>query len=117
MIRFAADENFDNNILRGLQRRQPNLDLVRIQDTEIFQSADPVVLEWVAKEGRILLTHDTRTMPDHAYERVKQEKPMPGVFIINDQLPIGQVIEELLIIVGASDASEWENLVVFFPLK
>lgn len=65
-MRFAADENFHNDILRGLQRRQPDLDIVRIQDTEIYQSDDAKVLEWVAQEGRILLTHDVRTMPNHA---------------------------------------------------
>lgn len=41
---------------------------------------------------------------------------MPGVFAINDDIPLGQVIEELLTVIGASDAGEWENLVVFFPL-
>ena len=77
-MRFATDENFNNDILRGLQRRQPDLDIVRIQDTQIYQSVDPKVLEWAAQERRILLTHDTRTMPNHAYERVKDGKPLPG---------------------------------------
>jgi hypothetical protein len=115
-MRFAADENFNNDILRGLQRRQPDIDIVRIQDTEIYQSDDPKVLEWVAHEGRILLTHDARTMPNHAYERVNIGKPMLGVFVVNDEMPIGQAIEELLTVIGASDTNEWENLVVFFPL-
>jgi hypothetical protein len=115
-MRFATDENFNNDILRGLQRRQPDLDIVRIQDTQIYQSEDPEVLEWVAQEGRILLTHDTRTMPNHAYQRVKGGNALPGVFVINDQMPIGQAIEELLTIIGASNAAEWENLVVFLPL-
>ncbi len=51
------------------------------------------MLEWVAQEGRILLTHDTRTMPNHAYERVKIGKSMLGVFVVNDDMPIGQAIE------------------------
>jgi hypothetical protein len=115
-MRFAADENFHNDIIRGLQRQQPELDIVRIQDTEIYQSADPAVLEWAAKEGRILLTHDVRTMPNHANERITTGKSLPGVFIVNDQMPIGKAIEELLTVIGASEADEWENLVVFFPL-
>ncbi len=28
----AADENFNNDIVRGLLRREPKLDIVRIQD-------------------------------------------------------------------------------------
>jgi hypothetical protein len=68
-MRFAADENFNNDILRGVLRRYPELDVVRIQDTEVYEAKDPVVLEWVATAGRTLLTHDTRTMPDFSYAR------------------------------------------------
>lgn len=114
-MRFAADENFNNDILRGVLRRYPALDVVRIQDTEVYEAEDPVVLQWVATAGRILLTHDTRTMPDFAYERVREGKLLPGVFIVNDQAPMGQVIDDLLTILGASDASEWENRVIYLP--
>jgi hypothetical protein len=31
-IRFLVDEDFDNDILRGVLRRKPNLDIVRVQD-------------------------------------------------------------------------------------
>lgn len=116
MIRFAADENFHNDVLRGLSRRVPDLDIVRIQDTEIYGADDPAVLEWVANEGRILLTHDVRTMPRFAYQRIDDGKHMPGIFVIHDDIPVGQVIEDLLAIVGASDAKEWNNRVLYFPI-
>ena len=32
MLRFAADENFNGDIVRGLLRRNPNVDIVRVQD-------------------------------------------------------------------------------------
>ncbi|MBW4570714.1 MAG: hypothetical protein KME31_22635 [Tolypothrix carrinoi HA7290-LM1] len=31
MLRFLADENFNNNIVRGLSRRQPELDIIRLR--------------------------------------------------------------------------------------
>jgi hypothetical protein len=43
MIRFLADEDFDNRIVRGLQRRLPDLDLVRVQDTEVASGNDATV--------------------------------------------------------------------------
>jgi hypothetical protein len=116
MIRLAADENFDNDILRGLYLQYPDLDLIWVQDTEMFQKDDPTVLGWLAKEVRILLTHDVKTMPNYAYQRVKLGLPMFGVIIVRKQMPVGQAIEELLTILGASEASEWENRVVFLPL-
>ena len=52
MILPAADENFNNDIIRGLLRRNPELDIVRIQDNGLSGVDDPTVLEWAAKEGR-----------------------------------------------------------------
>jgi hypothetical protein len=45
-LRFAADENFDGRIVRGLLRVLPDLDLIRVQDTRIAESDDDSVLEW-----------------------------------------------------------------------
>ena len=61
MLRLAADENFNNNIVRGLLRQRPGLDIVRIQDVGLSGADDPTVLEWAAQEGRVLLTHDAST--------------------------------------------------------
>ena len=57
MLRFAADENFNNDIVRGLRRRKPELDIVRVQEAGLSGAVDPDVLEWAAREGRVLLTH------------------------------------------------------------
>jgi len=32
MIRFLADENFNNHIIRGLRLKQPDIDIIKIQD-------------------------------------------------------------------------------------
>jgi hypothetical protein len=117
MIRFLADENFDNTILQGVRLIYPELDVVRVQDTDIYQAEDPTVLDWAAREERILLTHDIRTMNRYAYDRVAVGLPMPGVFYIRSLLPVGQAIEALLLVLGASDASEWENKVTHLPLR
>jgi hypothetical protein len=45
MLRFAADENFNNDIVRGLLRRKPDLDIVRIQDVGLSGADDSTVLE------------------------------------------------------------------------
>lgn len=82
MLRLAADENFNNNIVRGLLRRRPDLDIVRIQDVGLSGASDLAVLEWAAREGRVLLTHDVSTLTRYADERVQAGKPMPGVFEI-----------------------------------
>ena len=115
-MRFLADENFDNDILRGVRLKNPSFDVIRVQETEVYKADDPTVLAWAAKEARILLTHDLKTMPRYAYERIEAGLPMPGVIEISRQVPVGQAISELLTVIGASNAAEWENQVTYLPL-
>ena len=61
MLRFVADENFNNRILRALRRDTPELDIIRVQDTEIYQADDPTVLEWAAQTA---VFADTRRQYD-----------------------------------------------------
>jgi predicted nuclease of predicted toxin-antitoxin system len=73
MIRFLADENFNGKIVRGLRIQNPDVDIVRVQDTEISGADDRAVLEWAAQAGRILLTHDLDTMTYYANERLAKD--------------------------------------------
>jgi predicted nuclease of predicted toxin-antitoxin system len=116
-MRFLADENFDNDILRGILRENPDFDVIRVQNTEIYEAEDPSVLAWAAKAGRILLTHDVNTLIDFAYDRVRAGLPMPGVFEVRKPFSTRAVITALMIIDGASDADEWENQITYIPLR
>jgi hypothetical protein len=87
-IKLLVDEDFDNTILRGVLRRRPVLDIVRVQDVGLAGTDDPKVLEWAATAGRVLLSHDVNTMKTHAYARVTAGHPMPGVFAVSQDLPI-----------------------------
>ena len=81
-LRFVIDEDFDNDILRRVLRRLPELAIVRSQDVGLSGAKDPVILQWAAQEGRVLLTHDVSTMTAHAAARVRAGLPLPGVFAI-----------------------------------
>jgi hypothetical protein len=117
MLQFAADENFNNDIVRGLLRRKPDLDIVCIQDVGLSGADDSTVLEWTAKEGRILLTHDVSTMTRYAYERIQSHKPMPGIFEVSRTLPVGNVIEDILLLAEYSLEEEWNGQVHYLPLR
>jgi hypothetical protein len=117
MLLFAADENFNNDVVRGVLRWNPSISIVRIQHTAMQGADDPAVLEWAAQEGRILLTHDVATMTRHAYERIKAGKPMPGVFEVGRKVPVSVAIEEILILAECSLPGEWEGQVRYLPLR
>lgn len=64
----------------------------------------------------MLVSHDRQTMPGH-FGRFIEKKTSPGLVIVSQDLDIGRAIEELLLVWAASDAKEWENTVIFLPLK
>ena len=115
-MRFAADENFNGDLLKGLQARLPDLDIVRVQDTQLYQEPDPKLLAWLAEEARILLTHDAKTMPGHAYDRVQDGLPMPGVVIVRETTTMGHLLDDLETLIGAGSPADFENIVQFVPL-
>ncbi|MDZ8025616.1 MAG: DUF5615 family PIN-like protein [Nostoc sp. DedQUE01] len=117
MLRFLADENFNNQIVRGILRRKPEIDIVRVQDVGLSKTDDRVILEWAAQQRRVLLTHDVETITRYAYERVQAGLEMPGVFEINRSVSVGLAIEEILLIAEASLEGEWEGQVRYLPLR
>lgn len=117
MLRLISDENFDNVLVRRLLREIPDLNLVRIQDVGLRQSDDETILEWAAAEHRILLTHDLKTIPGFAYKRINLNLPMPGVFAVPTDASLSEVFDSLVLILTCSEANEWENQVIFLPLK
>jgi len=93
MLRLLADENFNGYIIRGLLRRRPDIELIRVQDVGLIEETDQRILDWAANHNYILLTHDRATVPKFAFDRVRVGKPMPGVFILGDRLALRQVLK------------------------
>jgi hypothetical protein len=59
--------------------------------------------------------HDVNTMRDFFYERIKAELPVPGVFLVHKQTPVGQVVDALELLILASDEAEWNGKITYIP--
>jgi hypothetical protein len=116
MIRLLADEDFNEHIRHGVLRRNPLVDFARVQDVGLSGAEDPAVLAWAARFGRIVVTHDASTMTRHCYQRVAAGEAIPGVFEVPQSLPIGQAINDLLLLAECSREGEWEGQVRYLPL-
>ncbi|MBX3062885.1 MAG: DUF5615 family PIN-like protein [Anaerolineae bacterium] len=116
-MKFWADENFHGVVLRGLLAKFPDLDILRIQDTEFYGAADEVLLEAAARQGIILLTRDVKTMTKHAYDRIRAGLPMPGVIEIVEGTSIAQAIDDLIVLIGAGKPEDFENQVRYVPMR
>jgi len=90
--------------------------MVTVRDIGLSGAKDPGLLEQAAQLGRVLLTHDKNTLSKYAYERVKVGQPMPGVIMVEKLAPIGQSIEDILLLLETSSDDEWANQVKHIPL-
>ncbi len=116
MVRLASDAAFDGIVYTGLFLRQPDLDLVRVQDVGLRTADDPTILDWAAREDRVLLTPDRRTMPRHARHRISAGLSMPGLIVIRKKFSRVRIIDEILIVANCSVLDEWKNAIAFLPL-
>ena len=117
MLRWLADENFDNDILRALFRRKPGINIVRAQDVGLAGIDDEALLAWAAEQDRVLLTHDVSTITAHAYRRVMRGEAMPGVFEVSCGAWMRGTVDDILLLTECSSPGEWEGQVRYLPLR
>ena len=116
MLRLLTDENVHGDIVEGLRRRQPDLDLVRAQDVGLAHTADAIILEWATQEGRVVASVDKKTLAAAAWDRVAHGVPMAGVAILRTLLTIGQAINELELVAIAGNPDDFRDQVIYLPL-
>lgn len=117
MLRFVADENFNYNLVKELQNRQPELDIVCLQDINLSGIDDVKILQWASQEGRILLTHDVTTITEFAHQRIAQELPTPGIFVVSVDVTTDRTIADILLLAECSNDGECDGQIRYLPLS
>lgn len=112
---YQADADLNEDIVAGVQRRAPEIDFQTADELELASLPDPAVLALAAQEGRILVTHDRRTMPIHFGKFVENNKS-PGLIVISQKTDILTAIEDLILIWVASEAEEYINSILAIPI-
>jgi hypothetical protein len=117
-VKWLSDENFDNDIVRGVLRRSPRFDVVRAQNvSEVAGQADVVLLGWATGNDRIVLTHDLSTIIPAMRQQLQIAGRCAPIVLVPDSLPIGSVIEEILMLDECSIATDWAAGVLYLPLS
>jgi len=111
--RFLADEDLDNRLLRVVLSRHPDLDVVRVQDIGLGAAHDRKVLEWAARQGRVLITSDRNTMTKYAVERIRQGLPLPGVIVVPKREPGGSLVDDLCVYLAAGEPGDFADQINF----
>lgn len=107
-IRFQADENLNEDIVTGVLRRAPEIDFEFAGHAGLSKLHDLDVLTIAARDERILVTHDRRSMPEH-FAKFIETQTCPGVFIISQKASVARAIEELILIWTLSEAGDYVN--------
>ena len=81
-----------------------------------LQAPDPLILEWCEANDFILVTNNRKSMPRHLADHVALGRHIPGILVMNPALPIGELLDELVLIAGASDEHEYRDLILYLPL-
>ena len=116
MLRLLTDENFDEDVLRGLRRRLPEQEFLSVRDAGLAGHPDSFILNWAVQENRTILTHDQKTMTKDAEDLVADGKPMAGLIFVPNRLPIGRAIDDLELVLQIYSQSEMQNRVERLPL-
>ena len=114
-IRFQADADLNQIIVLATIRREPAIDFQTAVAADLAGLTDAQVLQKAVRAGRLLVTHDQRTMPRHFAEFITTETS-PGLLIIPQHLPVAAAAEDLLLIWALTEPDEWTNRICFLPL-
>ena len=117
MVRFLADVSLRHAIVTGCVRREPAIDFLSAHTAKLHGLPDRDVLDLAAKQSRILVSQDFRTMPKHFAEFISAGRLSPGVFLVKQRAPLASIIQELVLIWTASTPEDWTNRIVEIPLR
>jgi hypothetical protein len=113
--KFLADENLDDRLVHAVRRRVPGIDIVRVRDAGLVGASDEDLLAWAGEEGRIVVTHDARTMPAAAHARIAGRQRMSGVPVAPRAASIRAVADDPVLIAQVGRPDDWNDRVGFLP--
>ena len=118
MRRYLIDENISPEYRTQLRNHEPSLTVLAVGDKGAPPKSmpDPEILVWCEQHQFSLITNNRDSMPKHLSDHIAAGHHVPGIFTINRRLPMGLIIEELLLIAGASDADEYMDEIKYLPL-
>lgn len=118
MLKYLMDENVDIAYPIQLRRRRPDLVIRVIGELGVSpkKTPDPEILLWCEEYNFVLVTNNRASMPVHLVDHIAQGRHVPGIFILNPDLSIGQNMDELILIADGSFDDEYQDQIIHLPL-
>ena len=119
-LRYLFDEHLRGTlpqvVIRSARRQVFVINVVQVGDVPDVPlgSSDPQLLRWAEINDRILISHDSATLPTHLAEHMASGRHSPGVFIVRS--PFNATLADWLVLIAfASEPDEWRDCVTFVP--
>ena len=108
MRRYLIDENVSPQYRTHLLYHEPSLTVLAVGDegAPLKSTSDPEILASCEQNQFSLITNNRESMPQHLSDHIVAGHHVPGIFTINLQGLMGNIIDELLLIAGASEEDE-----------
>jgi Domain of unknown function (DUF5615) len=118
LICYLLDEHVDHTLRAQLVQHAPDLVVWVIGDPAAPKpgTLDPDILLWCEANGFLLVTNNRKSMPVHLQDHLATGHHVPGILTLNPGMTLGETIEELLLIWGASEAAEYRDLLLYLPV-
>ncbi len=114
-LKYLLDENVNPVYLTQIRRQKPDLTVWAVGEptTSPKGTLDPEILLWCEEYNFVLVTNNRTSMPVHLADHIAEGRHVPGIFILNPNLSIGQNIEQLILIAEASFEDEYQDQIVY----
>jgi hypothetical protein len=119
VICYLMDENVNPIYKTQLLKDFPDLTVWAVGDagTPPKGTLDPEILVWCETNGFILVTNNRVSMPVHLNDYlIEQNHHIPGIFILNPKMTVGEIIEELAIVAFVAEDNEYQDRISYLPL-
>ncbi len=118
MRRYLLDEHIPPVYQTQLLYHEPSLMVLMVgnERTPARGTPDPEILHWCEQNDFSLITNNRKSMPRHLDDHLAAGHHVPGIFTINLNVSIGLIIEQIILITGASHEDEYRDQIVYIPL-
>ncbi len=114
-LRFQADNDLKFAIVKAVRRQEPSIDFASAQEAGLDGLGDPELLDRAAAEGRVLVSHDRRTMLNHFRNHLAAGKTSPGLLVVAQGTAIGVAAEAIVTMWAVTKPGELTNQAYHLP--
>ena len=114
-IRFQADADLNLDIVMAVLQKEPGVDFASASDSKLRGLKDPEVLKRAAEANRVLVSQDRNTMLNHFRNYLASGMSSPGLLVVSRIVPVGPIVEAILILWSSSGPSEVRDQAYYLP--